>query len=93
MCDELSEFHAATKSSTSEQKYCRHALLINYDKTIKLSNILPKKVRALHFLLDNNELELPGGAFSFAKCLRTLDFSECSSILLPVSVGYLRQLR
>ncbi|KAL6590966.1 hypothetical protein ACP70R_050148 [Stipagrostis hirtigluma subsp. patula] len=90
--DELIEFGGATKSSTSGQKYCRYALVTNYDRTIKLSNVLPKKVRALRFL-DSSKLDLSGGAFSFAKCLRILDFSECSSILLPASIGQLRQLR
>ncbi|KAL6638736.1 hypothetical protein ACP70R_023595 [Stipagrostis hirtigluma subsp. patula] len=92
MGDELIEFGGATKSSTSEQKYCRYALVTNYDRTTKLSNVLPKKVRALRFL-DSSKLDLSGGAFSFAKCLRILDFSECSSILLPASIGQLRQLR
>ncbi|KAL6842299.1 hypothetical protein ACP4OV_027947 [Aristida adscensionis] len=94
MGDELSEFHVATKSSTSEQNYCRYALLVNYDKTEKLSNILPQKVWVLRFeLLDSSKLDLPDGAFSFAKYLRILDFSACYSVLLPVSIGQLRQLR
>ncbi|XP_062195225.1 putative disease resistance protein RGA1 [Phragmites australis] len=90
--DELIVSDAATKSSSIEQKYCRYALLTNYDKRTKLSNILPKKVRALHFL-NSSKLGLPAGAFSFAKCLRILDFSECSSIMLPAFIGQLKQLK
>ncbi|WVZ50188.1 hypothetical protein U9M48_001465 [Paspalum notatum var. saurae] len=36
---------------------------------------------------------IPRGAFSLFKCLRTLDFSECFGILLPASIGQLKQLR
>jgi hypothetical protein len=87
---------AANKSSnTREQKYCQYALLTNYDGlTTKLSNILPKKVRALHFSRSCEELVVPhDGSFSFAMCLRIIDFSGCSSIILPSSTGQLKQLK
>ncbi|OEL19678.1 putative disease resistance protein RGA4 [Dichanthelium oligosanthes] len=91
--DELIVIDAANKSNTKEQKLCRYALLKNYDGQKRLSNILPQQVRALHFS-DSSKLDLiTGASFSFAKCLRILDFSECSSILLPASIGHLKKLR
>ncbi|TVU05792.1 hypothetical protein EJB05_48975, partial [Eragrostis curvula] len=90
--DELIVFDAATKSSANQPIYCRYALLTNYDRSEKLSNILANKVRSLHFQ-HNSKLDLPCGTFSFAKCLRVLDFNECSSILLPASIGQLKQLK
>jgi Leucine-rich repeat (LRR) protein len=94
--DELIVIDAANKSSnTREQKYCRYAVLTNYDGQTKLSNILSKKVRALHFSSSCQELVAPyDGSFSFAKGLRILDFSGCSRrICLPSSTGQLNQLK
>ncbi|KAL6658866.1 hypothetical protein ACP70R_002906 [Stipagrostis hirtigluma subsp. patula] len=79
---------AATEGNISDQKYCRYALLTKCDRQTKL----PKRVRALHFLASST-LDLRSGAISFPKCLRILDFSECSGIQLPASIGQLRQLR
>jgi hypothetical protein len=88
--------YAANKSSnTRDQKYCRYALLTNYDGlTTKLSNILPNEVRALHFSSCSEEPVAPhDGSFSFAMCLRILDFSGCSGIILPSSTGQLNKLK
>jgi nucleoside-diphosphate-sugar epimerase len=91
--DELIVIAAAKAShNTSQPKYCRYAVLTNYDGQTKLSNILPKKVRALHFS-GSSKLGHHHGSFSFAKCLRIMDFSECSGIILPSSIGQLNQLR
>ncbi|KAL6842296.1 hypothetical protein ACP4OV_027944 [Aristida adscensionis] len=91
--DELAVFDGSTNTNnTSEQKYCRYALITNYSRSMKLSKILPSKIRALH-VADSSKVELPDGAFSFAKFLRILDFSGCSSILLPASMGQLKQLK
>ncbi|XP_066340594.1 putative disease resistance protein RGA3 isoform X2 [Miscanthus floridulus] len=95
MADELIASGVASKSNNEHGKrYCRYALVTKYDQAqaTKLSCILPSKVRALHFS-DCNKLELASGAFSFAKCLRILDFSGCSSIQLPASIGKLKQLK
>ncbi|CAL4990931.1 unnamed protein product [Urochloa decumbens] len=86
------ELIASRKSNTHGQRYCRYALVTKYDRSMKLSNDLPLKVRALHFS-DSGTLDLYCGAFSFAKCLCILDFSGCSSILLPSSIGQLKQLK
>ncbi|KAK3123468.1 hypothetical protein QOZ80_8AG0631410 [Eleusine coracana subsp. coracana] len=90
--DELVVLDAATKSIANELKYCHYLLLTNYNKSEKFSNILVKKVRAFHFL-PISKLDLPPSIFSFAKCCRILDFNECSGILLPASIGQLKQLR
>ncbi|KAF8665844.1 hypothetical protein HU200_053923 [Digitaria exilis] len=93
MGDELIVSYDASKSKNAHShKYCRYVLATRYDKATKLSNVLPSKVRALHFSVSD-ELDLYRGAFSFAKCLRILDFSGCSSILLPASIGQLKQLK
>ncbi|RCV09239.1 hypothetical protein SETIT_2G011300v2 [Setaria italica] len=93
MGDELIVSNVASKNNKAHsQKYCRYASFTKYDHTTRLSNVLPSKVRALHFS-DNGKLDLSCGAFSFAKCLRILDFSGCSGILLPDSVGQLKQLK
>ncbi|XP_022684748.1 putative disease resistance protein RGA1 [Setaria italica] len=93
MGDELIVSNVASKNNkTNSQKYCRYASVTKYDNTTKLSNVLPSKVRALHFS-DSSKLDLSCGAFSFAKCLRILDFSGCSGILLPASIGKLKQLK
>ncbi|CAL4990932.1 unnamed protein product [Urochloa decumbens] len=92
MDDQLIISYVASKSSNAHrQKYGRYALVSRYDQATKLSNILPSKVRALHFS-DSGKLDLHCGAFSFTKCLHILDFSGCSSILLPGSIGQLKQL-
>ncbi|WVZ50160.1 hypothetical protein U9M48_001442 [Paspalum notatum var. saurae] len=92
LADELIVFDVATKRNARTHRYCRYSLLKKYDGTTKLSNILPSKMRVLR-LSDCGKLDIPSGAFSFAKCLRTLDFSETSGILLPDSIGQLKQLR
>ncbi|XP_066342211.1 disease resistance protein RPV1-like [Miscanthus floridulus] len=89
--DELIVFDVAPQRNTRDHKYCRYSLLRKYDRTMKLAN-MPSKLRALRFS-DSAELDIPSGAFSFAKCLGTLDFSECSGIMLPSSIGRLKQLR
>ncbi|CAO2145156.1 unnamed protein product [Urochloa humidicola] len=92
MGDQRTISYVASKSSNAHrQKYCRYALVARYDQTTKLSNILPSKVRVLHFS-DSGKLDLYCGAFSFAKCLHILDFSGCSTILLSGSIGQLKQL-
>ncbi|CAL5011520.1 unnamed protein product [Urochloa decumbens] len=50
------------------------------------------EVRAIH-CSNGNKTQLPGSAFSFAKYLRILDLNECSSVLLPKTLGQLNQLR
>jgi Leucine-rich repeat (LRR) protein len=92
MADELVVFDVEQRRNARAHKYCYYLLLKNYDRTIKLASILPSKMRALRFL-GSDELDIRSGAFSFAKCLRTLDFSECSGIMLPASIGRLKQLR
>ncbi|KAF8644890.1 hypothetical protein HU200_066286 [Digitaria exilis] len=93
MGDELIVSYDASKSKNAHsQKYCRYVLVTRYDKATKLSNVLPSKVRALHFSVSG-ELDLYCGVFSFAKCLRILDFSGCFSILLPASIGQLKHLK
>ncbi|WVZ50162.1 hypothetical protein U9M48_001443 [Paspalum notatum var. saurae] len=92
MADELSVFDVAPKRNARDHKYRHYSLLRKYDGTTKLSNILPSKMRVLRFS-DCGKLDIPSAAFSFAKCLRTLDFSETSGIFLPDSIGQLKQLR
>ncbi|CAO2145154.1 unnamed protein product [Urochloa humidicola] len=92
MGDELIVSFAAPKGNTHGQKYSRYASITKYHQPMKLSNIMPSKVRALHFS-DYGKLDLACGAFSFAKCLHILDFSGCSSILLPSFIGQLKQLK
>ena len=71
LADELTTVDASQKSSsnTRKQKYCRYALLTNYDGQAKLSNTLPEKVRALHFASSSKLLASHEGSLSFAKCL------------------------
>ncbi|RCV37642.1 hypothetical protein SETIT_8G080000v2 [Setaria italica] len=93
MGDELIVSNVASKNNKAHShKYCRYASVTKYDHIARLSNVLPSKVRALHFS-DRGKLDLSCGAFSFAKCLRILDFSGCSGILLPASIGQLKQLK
>uniref|UniRef100_K3ZHB4 NB-ARC domain-containing protein n=1 Tax=Setaria italica TaxID=4555 RepID=K3ZHB4_SETIT len=93
MGDELIVSNVASKNNKAHsQKYCRYASVTKYDNTTRLSNVLPSKVRALHFS-DSGKLDLSCEAFSFAKCLHILDFSGCSGILLPPSIGQLKQLK
>ncbi|WVZ50173.1 hypothetical protein U9M48_001454 [Paspalum notatum var. saurae] len=92
VADELIVFDVAPKRNACAHKHCQYSLLRKYDGTTKLSNILPSKMRVLRFS-DCGKLDIPNGAFSFAKCLRTLDFSDTSCILLPDSIGQLEQLR
>ncbi|CAL5046357.1 unnamed protein product [Urochloa decumbens] len=93
MGDELITSEVASKiNNTRGQKFCRHALVSKYDHGTKLSTILPSKVRALHFS-GSTILDLACGALSFAECLRILDCSGCSGILLPASIGKLKQLK
>nr|TKW02555.1 hypothetical protein SEVIR_8G249720v2 [Setaria viridis] len=93
MGDELIVSNVASKNNKAHShKYCRYASVTKYDHTTRLSNVLPSKVRSLHFS-DSGNLNLSYGAFSFAKCLRILDFSGCSGILLPASIGQLKQLK
>jgi len=91
--DELMVSSVASKRTNAHRlKYCRYALVTKYDQATKLSSVLPSKVRTLHFS-DSSQLGLSCGAFSSAKCLRILDFSGCSSIMLPVSIGQVKQLQ
>jgi Leucine-rich repeat (LRR) protein len=95
MADELIPSDVASKSNNKHgQKYCRYALVTQYDQLqpIELSCILPSNVRALHFS-DSGKLDLASRAFSFAKCLRILEFSGCSTIQFPGSIGKLKQLK
>ncbi|WVZ50148.1 hypothetical protein U9M48_001434 [Paspalum notatum var. saurae] len=92
MADGLIVVDATLKRKASAHEYCSYSLLKNYVGTRKMSNILPSKMRVLRFS-DCGKLDIPSGAFSFVKCLRTLDFSETSGILLPDSIGQLKQLR
>ncbi|RCV09236.1 hypothetical protein SETIT_2G011000v2 [Setaria italica] len=93
MGDELIVSNVASKNHKADsQKYCRYASVTKYDHATRLSNVLPSKVRALHFS-DNGKLVLSCGAFSFAKWLGILDFSGCSGTLLPASIGQLKQLK
>ncbi|XP_022685133.1 uncharacterized protein LOC111258282 [Setaria italica] len=93
MGDELIVSYVASKNNKAHsQKYCRYASVTKYDHTTRLSNVLPSKVRALHFS-DSGKLDLSCEAFSFAKCLHILDFSGCSGLLLPASIGQLKQLK
>ncbi|CAL5052453.1 unnamed protein product [Urochloa decumbens] len=93
MGDELIGSYVASKTQTHGQKYCNYALIMKYDQSMYLSNICSSKVRALLFS-DSGKLDITRGAFSFAKSLRILDFSVCSSMLLPTtSIGQLKQLK
>ncbi|CAL5017795.1 unnamed protein product [Urochloa decumbens] len=93
MADELMVFDVTTpERNTCGQKYCRYSLLRKFDRTMKLRNILPRKIRALRFA-DSDELDIPSDLFSFLKYLRVLNFNECSGILLPDSIGHLKKLR
>uniref|UniRef100_K3ZGY5 NB-ARC domain-containing protein n=1 Tax=Setaria italica TaxID=4555 RepID=K3ZGY5_SETIT len=93
MGDELIVSNVAWMNNKAHsQKLCRYASVTKYDHATRLSNVLPSKVRALHFS-DSGKLDLSCGAFLFAKCLRILDFSGCSSILFPASIGKLKQLK
>jgi len=90
--DELIVFDVAPRRNARAHKYCRYSLLRNYDPTMKLTN-MPSQTRALRFSDSGELLDIPSGAFSFGSSLRTLDFSECSGIVLPASIGRLKQLR
>lgn len=90
--DELIVIDAGGKVKKCDQKYCRYALLINYDGQTKLSDILPEKVRALH-ISGNSKLDPHDGLFSLVKRLRVLNLSDCSGIFLPSSINQLKQLR
>jgi Leucine-rich repeat (LRR) protein len=93
MGDELIDSYIASKNNKARsKKYCRYASVTKYDHTARLSNVLPSKVRVLHFSHSGN-MDLSCGAFSFAKCLRILDFSGCACVLLPASIGQLKQLK
>ncbi|CAD6255978.1 unnamed protein product [Miscanthus lutarioriparius] len=92
VADELIVFDVAPRRNTRAHKYCRYSLLRKYDCKMKMAN-MPSKMRALRFSYTGKLLDIPSGAFSFAKCLRTLDFSECSGIFLPASIGQPKQLR
>ncbi|WVZ50156.1 hypothetical protein U9M48_001438 [Paspalum notatum var. saurae] len=86
MADDLIVFYVAPKRNTRVHKHCCYSLIRKYDGTTKLSNILASKMRVLCFS-DFGKLDIRSGAFSFAKCLCTLDFSETSGILVPDSIG------
>ncbi|CAN6221583.1 unnamed protein product [Urochloa humidicola] len=93
MGDELIASDVASKTQTHGPKYCNYAFITKYDQSMHLSDICTSKVRALHFS-DSGKLDITRGAFSFAKSLRILDFSGCSSMLLPAaSIGKLKQLK
>jgi Leucine-rich repeat (LRR) protein len=92
MADKLIVFDVAPQRNKHAYKYCHYSLLRKFDQTMKLAN-MPSKLRALRFSDSGGLLDIPSGAFSFAKCLRTLDFSECSGIMLPASIGRMKQLR
>ncbi|RLN04264.1 hypothetical protein C2845_PM13G09120 [Panicum miliaceum] len=79
-------------TSVADQQYYRYALLTNCSEPLKISTILPAKLRALLFN-DCSKLDLRGSAFTFSKCLRVLDLSESSISKLPDSLGNLKQLR
>ncbi|XP_039823595.1 disease resistance protein RGA2-like [Panicum virgatum] len=58
--DELMVSSGASKSTNAHRlKYCRYALVTKYDQEMKLSVVLPSKVRALHFS-DSSKLDLLG---------------------------------
>nr|XP_034599032.1 disease resistance protein RGA2-like isoform X1 [Setaria viridis] len=90
--DELTIYNANKVRNTAGQKYCRYALLTHCSKPLKMSTILPAKLRAMGFQ-DCSKLSLRGGAFSFAKCLRVLDLTESSICKFPASISQLKQLR
>ena len=90
--ENIVSYVASKNNKAHSQKYCRYASVAKYDHATRLSNVLPSKVRALHFS-DSGKLDLSCGAFSSAKCLRILDFSGCSSTMLPVSIGQVKQLQ
>ncbi|OEL31074.1 putative disease resistance protein RGA3 [Dichanthelium oligosanthes] len=92
MVEESMVFDEKKPSSTVDQKYCRYASLANYSKPLKISTILPAKLRALLFK-DCSNLGLHGGSFSFAKYLRVLDLTESSVSDFPASIRQLKQLR
>ncbi|CAM0908043.1 unnamed protein product [Alopecurus aequalis] len=78
--------------TTSENKYCRYALLNCCDgRLLKLSSICPatSKIRALHC----NAVELSDDSYLFARCVRVLKLNESSMQKLPDSVCQLRHLR
>ncbi|CAL4997866.1 unnamed protein product [Urochloa decumbens] len=99
--DELHELVDAAKRNTMEQKYCRYVLLKNNEMPVKLSNILPTKVRAIH-CSNGNKTQLPGcssisklpESFGDLKSMVHLDMSGCSEIKeLPESLGNLKILQ
>lgn len=92
VADELRVFDVAPRRNTHANKYCRYSALRKYDRAVKLAN-MPPKMRALRFSDSGELLDIQSGAFSFTKCLRILDFSECSGILLPASIGEPKHLR
>lgn len=92
VADELRVFDVAPRRNTHANKYCRYSALRKYDRAVKLAN-MPPKMRALRFSDSGELLDIQSGAFSFTKCLRILDFSECSGILLPASIGDPKHLR
>jgi Leucine-rich repeat (LRR) protein len=92
MKEELVVYNANKVISMADRKYCRYAVLTNCCKPLKISTILPAKLRALLFH-DCRELGLRGTTFSFAKCLRVLDLTESSFIKFPDSIAHLKQLR
>ncbi|TVU02510.1 hypothetical protein EJB05_51995, partial [Eragrostis curvula] len=76
--DELIIFDAAMKSNTSEQKYCQYVFLTNYDGQKNLSNIVPNKVRALHFSSSSKLGLHDGSMFHLQSACRVLRYIVAS---------------
>ncbi|TVU19686.1 hypothetical protein EJB05_35851, partial [Eragrostis curvula] len=93
--DELTVTDAAnTKSNnTNRQKYCRYVRLINYDGQTRLSDIIPKKVRTLHFSNTSKLLGLRDASFSFAKCLRWMSQYNLAILYWPIKAAEYLNLR
>ncbi|CAL4997536.1 unnamed protein product [Urochloa decumbens] len=92
MGEELIVYNANNVRSMGDRKYCRYAIFTNCSNPLKISTILPPKLRAL-FFHDSRKLDLQSGAFSSAKYLRVLDLTESSIGMLPSSIGHLKQMR
>jgi Leucine-rich repeat (LRR) protein len=89
MDEELIVYNADKSRSLVDSKY---ASLTDCSKPLRISTILPAKLRALLFQNCSN-LGITGGSFSFAKCLRVLDLTESSISRFPSSIGQLKHLR
>nr|TKW30122.1 hypothetical protein SEVIR_2G014200v2 [Setaria viridis] len=92
MGDELIVSNVASKNHKADsQKYCRYASVTKYDHATRLSNVLPSKVRALHFS-DNGKLDL-SSSIGQLKQLKYLTAPQMQNEVLPEFMTELSKLQ